>query len=132
VLWQITSVDINNALAAAMCTGCNITVLGTHHDFVLLPSGHPIVLASTERNISGTTVIGDVLIDLDQNHKPVWLWNEFDHLDINRRPMLFPDWTYSNAVNYSADDGNLIVSIRHQNWLVKFYYANGSGGGDIL
>ena len=75
---------------------------------------------------------GDVLIDLDQNRQPVWLWNEFDHLDINRRPFLYPDWTHTNAVIYSADDGNLIISIRHQNWLVKVNYANGTGAGDIL
>ncbi len=33
---------------------------------------------------------------------------------------------------YSADDGNLIISIRHQNWLVKMSYANGTGDGSIL
>ena len=29
------------------------------------------------------------MIDLDQNHNPVWLWNEFDHLDMNRQPIIF-------------------------------------------
>ena len=90
------------------------------------------MIAATQQVISGTTVTGDVIIDLDQNHKPVWLWNEFDHLDVNRQPMGFPDWTHTNAVIYSADDGNLIISIRHQNWLVKIDYANGTGAGDIL
>ncbi|HXJ05098.1 MAG TPA: aryl-sulfate sulfotransferase, partial [Candidatus Acidoferrum sp.] len=131
-IWQMTAAQLNTALAAATCTGCNITVIGTHHDFVPLPNGHLVVIASTQRVISGTTVTGDVLIDLDQNHNPVWLWNEFDHLDINRRPYLYPDWTHSNAVIYSADDGNLIVSIRHQNWLVKVDYNNGAGTGNIL
>jgi hypothetical protein len=132
VIWQMTAADLNKALAAAPCAGCNITVLGTHHDFVLLPNGHLIVIAATQQNISGTTVTGDVIIDLDQNHNPVWLWNEFDHLDVNRRPYFFPDWTHTNAVLYSADDGNLIISIRHQNWLVKVDYANGLGTGDII
>ena len=132
LVWQMTAADLNSALAAATCAGCNITVVGTHHDFVMLPNGHLVVIASTQQVISGTTVTGDVLIDLDQNHKPVWLWNEFDHLDVNRRPMGFPDWTHTNAVIYSADDGNLIISIRHQNWLVKLDYANGTGAGDIL
>lgn len=131
-IWQMTAADLNTALAAATCAGCNITVVGTHHDFVTLPNGHLIVIAATQRVISGTTVTGDVLIDLDQNHKPVWLWNEFDHLDANRHPMGWPDWTHTNAVIYSADDGNLIISIRHQNWLVKIDYANGAGAGDIL
>ena len=132
VIWQLTAAQLNQALASAQCAGCNVTILATHHDVAILPNGHLIVIADTQRVISGTTVTGDVLIDLDQNHNPVWLWNEFDHLDINRRPYLFPDWTHTNAVLYSADDGNLIVSIRHQNWLVKVDYANGSGAGDII
>lgn len=132
LVWQMTAADLNAALAAATCAGCNITVIGTHHDFVMLPNGHLVVIASTQQVVSGTTVDGDVIIDLDQNHKPVWLWNEFDHLDVNRRPMGFPDWTHTNAILYSADDGNLIISIRHQNWLVKIDYANGAGAGDIL
>ena len=45
---------------------------------------------------------------------------------------MFPDWTHSNALMYSSDDGNIIVSIRHQNWLVKGYYANGAGDSSIL
>jgi arylsulfate sulfotransferase len=132
VIWQMTAAQLNQALAAATCTGCNITVVGTHHDFVVLPNGHLILIASTTQVVSGTTVTGDVLIDLDQNRKPVWVWNEFDHLDINRRPYQYPDWTHTNAVIYSADDGNLIISIRHQNWLVKIDYDNGAGTGDIL
>jgi arylsulfate sulfotransferase len=132
VIWQMSAADLNAALATATCAGCNITVVGTHHDFQLLPNGHLIVIAALQQVVSGVTVTGDAIIDLDQNHNPVWLWNEFDHLDTNRRPYLFPDWTHTNAVIYSADDGNLIISIRHQNWLVKIDYANGAGAGDIL
>jgi arylsulfate sulfotransferase len=132
VIWQMTAAHLNQALAAATCNECNITVVGTHHDFAILPNGHLVVIAATLQVVSGTTVTGDVLIDLDQNHKPVWAWNEFNHLDINRRPYLYPDWTHTNAVIYSADDGNLIISIRHQNWLVKVDYANGKGAGDII
>jgi arylsulfate sulfotransferase len=88
-------------------------------------------------------VYGDVVIDLgdmenvggnNPNHtpEPTWAWNEFNHLDINRRPYNYPDWTHTNAVIYSSDDGNLIISMRHQNWLVKIDYANGMGAGDII
>jgi arylsulfate sulfotransferase len=132
VIWQMTAAQLNQALAAATCSGCNITVVGTHHDVALLPNGHIVVIAALQQVVSGVTVTGDVLIDLDQNHKPVWLWNEFDHLDINRRPYMYPDWTHTNAILYSADDGNLIISIRHQNWLVKIDYNNGTGAGDIF
>ncbi|HEX4488359.1 MAG TPA: aryl-sulfate sulfotransferase [Terriglobales bacterium] len=132
LIWQMTADDLNAALADATCAGCNITVVGTHHDFVLLPNGHLVVIAATQEEVSGTTVTGDVIIDLDENHKPVWIWNEFDHLDINRRPFAFPDWTHTNAMIYSPDDGNLIISLRHQNWLIKIDYADGLGAGDIV
>ena len=89
--------------------------------FTDLP-GHPGV----------TNVLGDVLVDLDASLNPVWVWNQFDVLDVNRQPMQFPDWTHSNAVIYSADDKNLIVSIRHQHWLVKIDYEDGKGDGHIL
>jgi arylsulfate sulfotransferase len=132
LIWQMSAADLNAALASATCAGCNITVIGTHHDFQLLPNGHLIVIAGLQKAVAGVTVIGDAIIDLDQNHNPVWVWNEFDHLDTNRQPYLYPDWTHTNAVIYSADDGNLIISIRHQNWLIKIDYANGAGAGDIL
>ena len=68
----------------------------------------------------------------DANHQPVWVWREFDHLDINRQPMSFPDWTHTNAVLYSPADGNLIISVRHQHWVIKIDYNNGQGSGDIV
>ncbi|HTQ62332.1 MAG TPA: aryl-sulfate sulfotransferase [Candidatus Solibacter sp.] len=141
VIWQMTGAQLNTALAAATCAECNVTVIGTHHDFVILPNGHLIVIASTQP--PGLPVVGDVIIDLGDMEnvggnnpahtpQPVWAWNEFNHLDLNRRPFSQSDWTHTNAILYSKDDGNLIISIRHQNWLVKIDYANGAGAGDIL
>jgi len=139
VFWQMTYTDLNNLLAAATCAGCNITIIGTHHDFTLLPNGHLIILATEDKYFSslddypnGTDVVGDVIIDLDQNRKPVWIWSTFDHLDPNRHLMGLPDWTHSNAIVYSPDDHDLILSIRHQSWVVKIDYQDGTGTGDIL
>jgi arylsulfate sulfotransferase len=139
VVWQLTAAQLNQALAAATCAGCNITVVGTHHDFAVLPNGHLILIAAqqkTETGLTGfpdpVTVTGDVLIDLDQNHNPVWLWSEFDHLDLNRHPISFPDWTHTNSVVYSPDDKALIVSMRNQSWVIKVDYGNGQGTGNIL
>jgi arylsulfate sulfotransferase len=132
VVWQITSAQINAALAAATCAGCNITIVGNHHDFAILPNGHIVFLNSTQQDVSGTTVTGDVLIDFDQNRNPVWLWNAFDHLDINRRPMGYPDWTHGNSVTYSPDDKALMLSLRHQSWVLKINYNDGAGDGSLL
>jgi arylsulfate sulfotransferase len=139
VIWQLTGAQLNQALATATCAGCNITIYGMHHDFAVLPNGHLIVIASenvVETGLTGfpnpVTVAGDVLIDLDQNHNPVWLWSSFDHLDLNRHPLNFPDWTHTNSVVYSPDDKALIISMRHQSWVLKIDYNDGRGAGDIL
>jgi hypothetical protein len=132
VVSQLTAAELNAALAAATCVGCNVTIDGTHHDFISMPNGHLIVLAEIHKSISGTDVIGDVIIDLDENRKPVWLWNAFDHLDTNRHPMGLPDWTHSNALAYSPDDKALLLSIRHQSWVIKINYNDGAGDGSIL
>jgi len=133
---QITLDELNQRLAAR---GFNLTAADLHHDLAVLPNGHWIVIASVTRpftNLPGnpgtTNVVGDALIDLDADLQPVWAWNEFDHLDVNRHPMNFPDWTHTNAVIYSQDDGDLLVSIRHQHWVVKVNYANGAGDGSIV
>ena len=127
---------LNQALAAA---GFNLVAQNTHHDVTPLPNGHFLILVNSTQqftNLPGypgtTTVLGDQIIDLDPNWNPVWVWNSFDHLDINRHPMNFPDWTHSNAILYSKDDGNIILSVRHQNWLLKINYNNGQGDGSII
>jgi arylsulfate sulfotransferase len=133
---EISSATLNTRLAAA---GFNFTALTIHHDAIELPNGHVIILVNLNKqftNLPGfpgmTTVLGDALIDLDANLNPVWVWNSFDHLDINRHPYLFPDWTHSNAILYSPSDGNLLLSVRHQNWILKIDYNNGQGAGDII
>ena len=78
-----------------------------------------------------TAVLGDAVIDLDNTYTPVWTWNAFDHLDPNRHPYMFPDWTHANSVSYDAADGSLLVSLRHQNWVLKLNYNNGAGDGAI-
>ncbi len=140
---EISIADLNAELQYAACAECNVTLGTFHHDVTPLPNGHWLVLANTSVALSSTstppltnepaqTVLGDVIVDLNQNLQPVWVWNEFNHLDPNRHPMSFPDWTHTNAIVYSPDDGNILVSIRHQNWVIKVDYANGSGTGDIL
>lgn len=140
---EITIDDLNTELANAGCAECNVTLETFHHDVVPLPNGHWLVLANTSMALSATstppltnapaaTVLGDVIVDLDQNMHPVWAWNEFNHLDPNRHPWSFPDWTHTNAILYSKDDGNIIVSMRHQNWIAKVNYADGAGDGSIL
>ena len=76
---------------------------------------------------------------LDADFEIEWVWNTFEQLDIARRaapdnicrgagcPNLgdrsggipAEDWTHADSIDYSPDDGNLIVSIRNQDWVVN-------------
>ena len=110
-----------------------------HHDVLPLSNGHLIVLGNAVRDFDdlpgypGTTqVVGDLLVDLDESWNPVWFWSAFDHLDVNRHLMGLPDWTHSNAVVYLPNDGDLLLSIRNQGWILKIDYRDGTGSGDVL
>jgi len=115
---EVSQSEVVSALAAK---GYNFNLSSLHHDVLAAPNGHWVLLASVSQffnDLSGypgtTNVLGDVVIDLDNNNQPVWVWNSFDHLDVNRHPYLFPDWTHSNALLYSTDDRSLLLSMRHQ------------------
>ena len=143
---SLTMDALNQKLAAGNFRDAqgNLYQLGSfHHDVLALPNGHMVALATYDREYSNLTgisgsvdVIGDALVDLDQNFNPDWVWNTFDHLDVNRHPMQFsqssPDWTHSNGMLYSTDDHNLLLSMRHQNWIIKINFLDGKGSGDVM
>ena len=132
---ELTLDQLTQSLTAL---GYKFAMQGFHHDVLPLPNGHMILLTNFRvpyQNLPGypgtTSVLGDLLVDVDQNFHPVWVWNSFDHLDVNRHPMQFPDWTHGNAILYSSDDHNLLFSMRHQNWIIKIDYRDGMGTGKI-
>jgi hypothetical protein len=133
---ELSIQDLNSRLAAR---GFNLNAALMHHEVLPLTNGHWLVLVNEVRTFSGLTgfsspvnVLGDGIVDLDPALQPVWTWSSFDHLDVNRHPMQFPDWTHANALVYLQQDGNLLLSMRHQNWIIKIDYANGAGKGDVL
>jgi arylsulfate sulfotransferase len=140
---EITVTDLNALLATASCAECKVTLETFHHDIEPLPNGHWLVLANTGMQLSATTtpslnnapatnVLGDVVVDLDENLQPVWVWNAFNHLNPNHHPYMFPDWTHSNAVLYTPGDGNILISMRHENWVIKVDYEDGKGSGGVI
>jgi arylsulfate sulfotransferase len=143
VVRSMTVADLTTALANE---GYNFGLIQIHHEALPLPNGYLGIMANYNKQFTdilgytGTsTVQGDVVIVLDQNWNPVWVWDTFDHLDVNRQVLgtavgspPFWDWTHGNALAYSPDDGNLLFSMRNQSWVIKIDYENGSGNGDVL
>jgi arylsulfate sulfotransferase len=133
--------DLNAALKAM---GSDVQALCYSHDVLPLWNGHTILLVQQQKTVQLTlppgpgqfTILGDAMVDLDENFNPVWTWSTFDWLDVNRHPMEFTaaagyDWTHCNCIQV-APDGNLVLSSRHQNWLMKIDYQGGAGAGTIL
>jgi hypothetical protein len=121
-----------------------------------LPNGGTAAIGLTERTITlkgrPTNYVGMTIVVLDKDFQVAWAWDAFDHLDVNRGPILgeiqnpgdtdpiavaaprLPavDWLHLNAVSWSPADGNLVLSIRHQDWVIKIDYRNGAGDGHIV
>ena len=127
----ITDLPLSTVNAAVSgIFGAQLSTL--HHDVAALPNGHWILLVNYNLTINNVAVGGDALIDWDPQKGPVWTWATFDHLPLSHAPYGLTDWTHSNAVVYSPTDGNLILSMRNQNWVIKINYNNGAGDGSIL
>ena len=124
-------------------------IYGFHHEFQRLPNGRIATLGWAQRTIAvggvPTRYAGDMLMVLDEDLQVVWTWDAFDHLDVNRAPILgevctgapcpLPgavDWLHENAVSWSPADGNLLVSVRLQDWVIKIDYARGRGDGHVI
>jgi hypothetical protein len=113
-----------------------------NHEAVRLPNGYTAILAGLERtvDVGGTPTVyrGDAVLVLDQNFQVTWDWNPFDHLEVNRGPTLgdagpeWIDWTHANSIAWSPADGDLLVSLRSQDWVVKIDYRGGGGDGHVV
>jgi arylsulfate sulfotransferase len=127
-----------------------------HHEARKLPNGNYLVLASSERiltNVQGpgpVDVIGDTILVLNRDLQVLWSWDSFDHLDTTRQAILGEtcaagnagcapwylapvanDWLHGNALQLTPD-GNILYSMRNQDWVIKIDYENGAGTGDVL
>src|SRR5581483_1191845 len=136
-------------------------VSGFHHEAIRLPNGHTLAVAGLERMMPAGTqgskepvdVLGDIVVDLDEEFQVAGMWNGFDHLDIKRAsledakckegagsggcPAIFlaaqaNGWTHSNSLNYIPSSGDFLISMPEQNWVLKIDWKDGKGTGNIL
>lgn len=122
-------------------------VTGLHHELIELPSGNFVALSFVFEGVdygpNGVlTTAGDLIVEFTPEGEVVWTWNSFDHLDPQRVTEPFAtatvthpvtleptyDWTHGNAVVYDADSDTLLLSMRHQDWIVAIDHKT----GDVL
>jgi arylsulfate sulfotransferase len=128
-----------------------------HHEAIRMPDGRYLLLAGSEQGVpnaagDGTvSVLGDTIVLLDRDLQLLWYWDSFEHMDLGRKSVLgetcnYPaslacstfyenalaeDWLHGNSLQV-APDGNIIYSIRHQDWVAKIDFQNGAGTGAVL
>jgi arylsulfate sulfotransferase len=146
-----TNTEQINAQLAAM--GLTFNLSGIHHEVRRLADGRYLLIAMSEviSDVQGpgTDILGDVVLLLDRNLQILWYWNSFDHLDVSRKAVLDEkcsdgiggcvvvkaaianDWTHGNSVSL-APDGNLVYSSRHQDFVYKIDFQNGTGDGHVI
>ena len=152
-----TLLETNVARINGMLVSYGKTITGFSHEARLLPNGNVITIGYTERiltNVQGSgsiDVLGDFILVLNPNLQVAWVWDTFDHLDQTRLATLGEvcknpftagcptiqlasqanDWVHGNALQV-APDGSIIYSARHQDFVYKIDYANGTGTGNVL
>lgn len=152
ILKETNAARVNEQLAAM---GVH-AITGFHHEAREMPDGKFLVLASSERMLKDVQgagdvdVIGDTILVLDREMRVTWAWDSFEHLDPRQAAILGEtctpagggcppfykapqanDWLHSNSLQL-APDGNIIVSVRHQDQILKIDYQNGVAWGEVL
>ncbi len=132
-----------------------------HHEAIGLPNGHILAVTGLERMMPAGTqgskepvdILGDLIVELDEDFQVVGMWNNFDHLDVQRASLADAKckegpggggcaaiflaaeangWTHSNSLQYIPSTGDFLVSMPEQNWVIKVDYKNGKGSGKVL
>jgi arylsulfate sulfotransferase len=132
------------------------------HEVRGLPNGNILMIGSYDNifgpNIqNGADIFVDELMVLNPGLQLVWSWdittcgNCSTMMPLSRSailgetctqaqggcPPLTPpntianDWLHANSAQV-ANDGSILMSLRHQDWVIKVDYNNGTGTGNIL
>lgn len=131
-----------------------VDTAGLHHQPKELPNGNFLIFTASSREIDDyytdqynleaprrrAIVVGDGVAEMDRSSgELLWRWSAFDRLD----PMRIGyggtddywslrgfegalDWTHGNGAGYDARDDSVVVSLRHQDAIVKVDRASGN------
>ncbi len=121
-------------------------VPGFHHDIIELPNGNFMALSyvfsdyfykfdNKEHHIAG-----DLIVEFNRAGKVLWTWDALKHLDplrvrdgfISPLPVIDPangkksnDWSHGNTLLYEPKDDSVLLSLRHQDWILKIDHKTG-------
>ena len=117
---------------------------GLHHELLTLPNGNFMALSFVFKDIDYgqpgvLTTAGDLIVEFTPDGEVVWTWDSFDHLDPQRvtepfdtATVIHPitleltyDWTHGNAIVHDPVTDTLLLSLRHQDWILAIDHKTG-------
>lgn len=131
VLWKVSAASLG--------------VAGFHHDIIEMPNGHYMAMSYVFKDVfldadqKTHHVCGDLLVEFDRQGHKLWTWNSFDYLDAQRIHSGYEgfvtdpatgedsnDWTHGNGILYQPEDDTVLLSMRHQDWVIKIDRKTGA------
>ncbi|MFT6846098.1 MAG: hypothetical protein ACJAUV_002301 [Flavobacteriales bacterium] len=118
---------------------------GDTHDFLALANGHKIISGKQyalmdlsaytfkgEQGSDSTTVRSTIIQEFDENDSLVYSWDGLDFIHpsefVDTYKYNVNDFDYSHVNAFDMDvDGNLVVSMRHNDAIYKIDWANKTG-----
>ena len=143
--WQTIFSELNTA----------IEIEFSHHEVFEMPSGNLLLLSSEVRAfdnyptsetdptapVETANIVGDVIVEFSRDGAVLNEWKLIDLLDPYRIgydsldslwDFVYPeavggtrDWSHGNAVIYDPNDDSIIVSVRHQDAVIKISRKTG-------
>jgi hypothetical protein len=117
------------------------------HEFLLLPNGHALIMIYDYQVIDMSLIVpggnpaavvtGTSVQEQDAGKNVVWEWRSWDYIpitdatpdiDLTRARV---DYAHGNAIEVDFD-GNMLLSCRNLDEIIKIDYQNGAGTGDII
>ncbi len=121
--WLPRTMVNHNALAEIDLFGREVTSwraagYSIHHDFIFLPNGNLLALASTLDSDE------DLIIEMGKKSHAIEREIRFKEILDANRPMMprhihEPDWLHANALYFDGRDSTIVVSARNQSAVVK-------------
>src|SRR5713101_6439893 len=125
----------------ASCRAARKTASSASQDSITTPSACPtatrwfwperIFPDGAQGSKDPIDILGDIVVDLDEDFQVAWVWNSFDHMDLKRAsngdekckfgpggggctPVFLADqangWLHSNSLHYVHGSGDVLIS----------------------
>lgn len=112
------------------------SVTAYHHDIEYNPiTGTFLALRNYVREVNGTKVLFDTIVELNATGEVLWTWDTYDHLDLSEACPFNDTWpingetvmdfTHCNAIQWDYNESIVYLNVRNLNTFYKINMTTG-------